>query len=60
MKNNKKQINIHVEKFSIHTRPEIIESKREEYIAYGEDNNYFQFLIDLYINSTTNNSINNG
>ena len=60
MKNNKKQINIHVEKFSIHTRPEIIESKREEYIAYGEDNNYFQFLIDLYINSTTNNSIING
>ncbi len=56
----KNKINLHVENFSLHTRPEIIEKNKDEYIKYGIDNDYFQVLIDLYITSTSNNSIING
>mgnify|MGYP006899566505 CR=1 FL=1 len=45
---------------SKYTSPEIIESRNKEWIEYGSDNNYFQYLIDRYIGSTTNNSIING
>jgi len=37
--------------------PKITESKRDEWVEFGEDNNYFQYLIDRYNNSTTNNAI---
>ena len=31
---------------STYTSPEIIEVPNQDWIAYGDDNNYFQFLID--------------
>jgi hypothetical protein len=37
--------------------PIINESTREDWVEYGEDNNYFQFLIDRHINSATNNAV---
>jgi len=37
--------------------PKITESKRDNWVEFGEDNNYFQYLIDRYNNSTTNNAI---
>jgi hypothetical protein len=37
--------------------PIINESTREDCVEYGEDNNYFQFLIDRHINSATNNAV---
>jgi len=43
-----------------YTSPDIEENKRNGYVEYGEDNNYFQYLIDRYKNSTTNNAIING
>jgi hypothetical protein len=49
--------NIHVLNLSAYTTPVIQESKREAWVDYGEDNNAFQFLIDRYTNSTTNNAI---
>jgi hypothetical protein len=50
--------NIHVLKLSEYSRPEITESKREAWVEYGgADNNYYQYLIDRYTNSTTNNAI---
>ena len=49
--------NIHVLKLSEYSRPEIKESKRDAWVEYGEDNNYYQYLIDRYTNSTTNNAI---
>jgi hypothetical protein len=49
--------NIHVLKLSEYSRPEITESKREAWVEYGADNNYYQYLIDRYCNSTTNNAI---
>jgi len=45
---------------SEYTRPEVIEDKRKEWVAYGEDNDYFNYVIQRYIGSTTNQSIING
>lgn len=49
--------NIHIHNLSSYTTPTIQESKRDEWVEFGIDNNYFQFLIDRYTNSTTNNAI---
>ena len=45
---------------STYTSPVIKEINNKEYIQYGEDNMYFQFLIDRYNGSPTNNAIING
>ena len=45
---------------STYTSPEIIEVPNQDWIAYGDDNNYFQFLIDRYNGSPTNNACING
>lgn len=42
---------------SSYTTPKIVEYNNKEWIAYGEDNNYFQYLIDRYNGSPTNNAI---
>ena len=55
--NNKKEGGLHVINLSTYNRPEISEDKRKEWVAYGTDNNYYQYLIDLFTNSTTNNAI---
>lgn len=49
--------NVHILNLSAYNQPIITESKRENWVEYGEDNNYYQFLIDRYTNSTTNNAI---
>lgn len=36
--------------------PKAYESKHKDWVAYGEDNNYYQFLIDSYLQSATNNA----
>jgi hypothetical protein len=51
---------IHVINLSQYTQPKIVESKRNEWVEYGKNNEYYDFLIDCYQNSTTNNAcINN-
>ena len=40
-----------------YTTPEVKEVRNQEWIGYGEDNNYFQYLIDQYLGSPTNNAI---
>jgi len=45
---------------STYTSPKIKETKTDNFVSYGEDNNYFQFLIDRYNGSATNNAIING
>jgi len=52
--------NIRVVNLSTYTTPEIKEVQNKEWIEYGEDNNYFQYLIDRYNGSATNNAIING
>lgn len=51
---------IHVVNLSSYTRPEISERYNQEWIEYGDDNNYFQYLIDRYNGSPTNNAAING
>ena len=45
---------------STYTSPEIKEVNGNDWIEYGADNNYFQFLIDRYNGSPTNNAAING
>ena len=52
--------NIHIVNLSKYTSPEIVEVKNKDWVNYGEDNNYFGYLIDRYVGSTTNNAIING
>jgi hypothetical protein len=49
--------NVHILSLSAYTTPTIQESKRDNWVEFGEDNNYYSFLIDRYTNSTTNNAI---
>jgi hypothetical protein len=45
---------------STYTSPMVKEVRGKDFIEYGEDNNYFQYLIDRYNGSPTNNAIING
>ena len=49
--------NLHILNLSAYTTPVIQESKRDNWVDFGEDNNFYSFLIDRYTNSTTNNAI---
>ena len=51
-----KQANIGVINLSTYTSPEIIEVKNKSWVDYGRDNNYFGFLIDRFMGSSTNNA----
>jgi hypothetical protein len=48
---------VHVVNFSSYTSPVIKEVQGKDWVEYGEDNNYFQYLIDRYNGSPTNNAI---
>lgn len=37
--------------------PKIIESKQKDWVTFGINNSYFQYIIDRYRNSTTNNAV---
>ena len=45
---------------STYTSPEIVEIANKEWVSYGADNLYFQYLIDRYNGSPTNNAAING
>ena len=47
---------IHALNLASYTRPEITEVKNRDWVGYGDDNNYYQYLIDLYHGSPTNNA----
>ena len=49
--------NIHILNLSAYTSPIIEESKNKDFVQYGTDNNYFQYLIDRYLYSNTNHAI---
>ena len=49
--------NFHVINLAKYEPPQVVESKREDSVTYGDANSYFTFLIDRYKNSTTNNAI---
>ena len=45
---------------SSYTSPVISENSRKGWVEYGDDNNYFQYLIDRYNGSPTNNAVISG
>jgi hypothetical protein len=53
-------MSIKIVELASYTAPKITENKRDEWVSYGDDNNYYQYLIDLYNASPTNNAAING
>jgi hypothetical protein len=48
---------IHILELAAYEPPVIKEAKREDWVEFGSQNDYYSFLIDCYTNSTTNNAI---
>ncbi len=51
---------IHIVNLESYSRPDIKEYSNQDWISYGDDNNYFEYLIDRYNGSPTNNAAING
>lgn len=49
--------NLHIVNLSEYNRPKIKEDKYKSWVNYGDDNDYYSYLIKLFINSATNNAI---
>ena len=49
--------NLHILNLSAYEAPEVVEDSKRDWVTYGENNEYYQFLIDCYKNSTTNNAV---
>tara|TARA_E500000318_G_C3566670_1_gene215961 strand:+ start:1412 stop:3298 length:1887 start_codon:yes stop_codon:yes gene_type:complete len=43
-----------------YTTPKVKEDRTKDWVRYGNDNNYYEYLIDRYNGSPTNNAIING
>ena len=52
--------NVNFIQLSSYTSPAISENSRLGWVEYGDDNNYFQYLIDRYNGSPTNNAVVSG
>jgi hypothetical protein len=59
-KEQPKRGSISMVQLSTYTSPQIVEVKNKEWVAYGEDNDYFGYLQDRINGSPTNNAIVNG
>jgi hypothetical protein len=53
-------MSVKIVQLSSYTSPKVSEQKSQKYVSYGDDNNYFQYLIDRYNGSPTNNAAING
>lgn len=56
----KHKSNIHILELNTYTAPRVYEERNQDFVSIGEDNNYYQYIIDRYVGSTTNHSILNG
>ena len=52
--------NLHLIQLNEYQRPVITEDKNRDWIGIGENNDYYQCLIDAFMDSTTNNAVING
>lgn len=55
-----KKTELSIVNLSTYTSPKVTEVRNKDWVAYGDDNDYFQYLIDRYNGSATNNAIING
>ena len=53
-------MSIKIINLATYTTPKVMEVKNQDFVSYGQDNNYFQYLIDRYNGSPTNNAAING
>ena len=51
---------IHIVNLESYSRPDIKEYSNQDWVSYGDNNNYFEYLIDRYNGSPTNNAAING
>jgi len=49
--------NLHILNLAEYKQPTIQESKRDAWVEFGDNNDYFDYLIERYLKSTTNNAI---
>lgn len=49
--------NIEIINLAHYESPEVVEDTREDWVEYGEDNTYYDWLIDRFHKSPTNNAI---
>lgn len=49
--------NIRLVQFESYVAPAIVENPRLDWVEYGDDNNYYQYLIDRRNGSATNNAV---
>jgi len=49
--------NIHFVQLEAYKAPKSVETKKDAWVGFGDDNNYYQELIDRYNGSTTNHAI---
>ena len=52
--------NLHLIQLNQYERPTITEERNRNWVGIGENNDYYQCLIDAYMDSTTNNAVING
>jgi hypothetical protein len=49
-------MNLNLINLSAYETPKAIEEKHKDYVRYGDDNDYYSFLIQNYLQSATNNA----
>ena len=47
----------HIIELKAYNPPKAVENRQEDWVKFGDKNDYYQFLIDRYNNSTTNNQV---
>lgn len=52
--------NLHLIQLAQYEKPAITEERNRDWVGIGEENDYYQCLIDAYMNSTTNQAVING
>ena len=52
--------NLHLIQLNQYERPTITEERNRNYVSIGDNNDYYQNLIDCYMDSTTNQAVING
>lgn len=52
--------NLHLIQLGQYERPTVVEERNKDWVGIGDNNDYYQCLIDAYMDSTTNNAVING
>ena len=52
--------NLHLIQLGAYERPSITEERNKNWVSIGDNNDYYQCLIDAYMDSTTNQAVING